>query len=140
MITSQDSRPRNIAIGFVVVAVLTWWHLTGALPLLASAMLPSASDGKTQSVYSFVSLLLADGLYGVGVLATLAVSGIWSMVVSLFSKLLGYAKQPTANEPTRVDKLVESIERELNQLDERVSSLEQKPKAVPRTRTRKGAA
>jgi hypothetical protein len=140
LITTQDLRPRNIAVGFVVVLVLSWWQFTGSLPLIASTMLPSESDEKVSSVYSFVSLLLADGLYAVGVLATLAASGIWSLVVSLLGKLLGYAKRPAETEPTRVDTLVESIERELNSLDSRISALEHTPKAVPRPRTRKGTA
>ncbi len=154
MITTDDKRPRNIAIGLAVVAVITWWQVTGSLPLLASTLFDSPDSEKLSSVQSFVIELASDGLYLVGVFVTSVFSGIWSLGVSLIGKLVESSKKPA--EPTaqswqesldaQTQKIFQAVETPLNELDARVEALEfkvnqeveaPKPVRVARKRTPK---
>lgn len=123
-ITTDEHRARNIAIGFVVIVILTWWQITGSLPLLASSMIPD--HGKVSSVQSFIFELLTDGLYLVGTFTTAILSGIWSLGVSLLQMLISKTKEPKS-EPAAVqsnDQIFLEIEKHLNQFDERIEKLE----------------
>ena len=130
-ITTDDRRPRNIAIGIAVVAVITWWQVTGSLPLLAATLFESP-DSKVSSVQSFVIELASDGLYLIGVFVTSVFSGIWSLGVSLIGRLVESSKKPA--EPTaqswqesldaQTQKIFQAVEGPLNELDARVEALE----------------
>jgi hypothetical protein len=155
MITTDDKRPRNIAIGIAVVAVITWWQVTGSLPLLASTLFESPdSSGKLSSVQSFLIELASDGLYLIGVFVTSVFSGIWSLGVSLIGRLVESSKKPA--EPTaqswqesldaQTQKIFQAVETPLNEIDARVEALEfkvnqeveaPKPVRVARKRTPK---
>ena len=131
MITTDDRRPRNIAIGIAVVAVITWWQVTGSLPLLASTLFETP-DSKVSSVQSFVIELASDGLYLIGVFVTSVFSGIWSLGVSLIGRLVESSNKPA--EPTaqswqesldaQTQKIFQAVEEPLNELDARIEALE----------------
>lgn len=146
----NDNRPRNIAIGFVVVAVLTYWHFTGSLPLLATSMVPQPEDAKLQSTWSFGVELLGDLFYFVGVAATSFASGIWTMVLGLIRLLVSKStSHQQANAVTPPDQTVtrdlldqrtrqvfKTIEKPLNELSEQLKTVQEqleilsKPKDV----------
>lgn len=92
----NDNRARNIAIGFVVVAVLTYWHFTGSLPLLATSMVPQPVDDRLRSTWSFGVELLGDLFYFVGVATTGFVSGIWSLLIGLIRLLVNKSSDKVA--------------------------------------------
>jgi hypothetical protein len=130
-ITTDEHRARNIAIGFAVIIVLTWWQITGSLPLLASSVIQDPQDGKVSSVQSFAIELLTDGLYMIGAFATAIFSGIWSLGVSLLKMLV--SKTQAANQTdadaqklidARTEEIFKVVEEHLNQLDERIEKLE----------------
>lgn len=142
IITSNENRARNIAIGFAVIVVLTWWQITGSLPLLASSVIPDNPDGKVSSVQSFVFELMADGLYLVGAFATAIVSGIWSLGVSLLGMLVSKSQTEKQAIPVadykivldeRTDQILKTVENYLNKFDERIEEIETllKPVSIP---------
>lgn len=137
IVTTEEHRARNIAIGFVVIVVLTWWQITGSLPLLASSIIPESSDGKVSSVQSFFFELLADGLYMVGAFATAIVSGVWSLGVSLLKMLVAKTQTPKKTSTDviddRTEQIFKTIEDHLNQFDERIEKLESGP-VIPKRR------
>jgi hypothetical protein len=145
-ITTDEHRARNIAIGFAVIVLLTWWQITGSLPLLASSVVPDNPDGKVSSVQSFAIELFTDGLYMVGAFATAIVSGIWSLGVSLLKMLI--AKTQSANQTPDIQKLIDDrtdqifkvVEEHLNQLDERIEKLESIPSPVVAAPKRRASA
>jgi hypothetical protein len=135
-ITTNEHRARNIAIGFAVLIVLTWWQITGSLPLLAESFIPEPQDGRVSSIQSFFTELAADGLYLVGSFAVAIFSGIWSLVVSLIKMLLGTAQSSQPADVTklldeRTDAIFKTVEEQLNKLDERIEKLEMVPQTLP---------
>ena len=134
----DSHRPRNIAIGAIVVIVLTYWHFTGSLPLLASAMVPEPANDSLRSTWSFGVELLGDLLYFVGVAATGVFSGLWSLIVALIRFLLNrsetVATSPLAVEQAitqdqldkRTKQVFRAIEPTLNALSEQVDQLAKK--------------
>lgn len=139
-IVTNENRARNIAIGFAVITILTWWQVTGSLPLLAASMLPDNSDGKVSSVQAFLFELIVDGLYLVGAFATAIISGIWSLGVSAIQMLI--AKTQTTKQipesdfekslDSRTDQILQAIEKHLNDFDERIEKLEMVPDVLPK--------
>lgn len=83
--TTEPNRARNIAIGAVIVGILTYWQFTGSLPLLATSVIPEPSEesGQLRSVVTYGTEILADLLYFVGVAATAIGSGIWGLAIQL---------------------------------------------------------
>lgn len=131
IITTNENRARNIAIGFAVIVALTWWQITGSLPFLASSMMPEPPDGRVSSMQSFVMELFTDGLYLVGTFSVAIVSGIWSLGVSLLQMLINKSqseKKSTSVEKlldNRTEKIFEAIEMHLNELDKRIKQIEE---------------
>jgi hypothetical protein len=127
-----EHRATKIAIGFTVLAVLTWWQFTGSLPFLASAILPDPPDGKTSSVQSFVLELFADGLYFVGAFAVTFASGIWSFVIGLIQMaMIKLQSNKQSNDiekmlDERTERIFRMVEVHLNNHDERIEKLESK--------------
>lgn len=132
-VSNKDSRPRNIAIGLLIVFVLTYWHFTGSLPLLAEAVLPQPENGKLSSAWSFGVELLGDALYFVGVAATGFASGIWSLLLGLINLVVGKVNAtPTVDAESvtrelldkRTKQVFAAIEKPLNDLSEQVKLLQ----------------
>lgn len=151
VVVNNDHRARNIAIGFVVVAVLTYWHFTGSLPLLATSMVPQPADEKLRSTWSFGVELLGDLFYFVGVAATGFASGIWTLVLGLIRLLVAKSTgqpstqaTPTVTDQTvtrdlldqRTKQVFKAIEKPLNDLSEQLKTMQEqleilsKPKDV----------
>ncbi len=125
-----EHRATKIAIGFTVLAVLTWWQFTGSLPFLASAILPNPPDGKTSSVQSFVLELFADGLYFIGAFAVTFASGIWSFAIGLIQMAMMKLQSTKQNNniekmlDERTERIFRMVEVHLNNPDERIEKLE----------------
>ncbi|MFO0940076.1 MAG: hypothetical protein U0930_04850 [Pirellulales bacterium] len=92
----KDNRATNIAIGTVVIAILTWWLITGTVSRAVSIPLES-DDNRLSSVGSFGVEILADLAYLVGVVTTSMLSGLWTLLRALFSKLIELANKPNSN-------------------------------------------
>jgi len=131
IIVNSDNRPRNIAIGCLVVSILTYWQFTGSLPLLAESMVPIPSDGKVSSAWSFGVELLGDALYFVGIAATGFASGIWSLVLGLINLVVGKVNaKPSKSEAVtrelldhRTEQVFSAIEKPLNDLSATIDQL-----------------
>lgn len=133
--TNNNQRAQSILIGMVVVALLTYWHFTGSLPLLASSIVPEPEDSKLGSVWSFGVELLADFFYFVGVAVAAFSSGLWSLVIGLIRVLVSKSNvQSVAPDQAvtrdlldkRTKQVFAAIETPLNDLSQQVKQLEEK--------------
>jgi hypothetical protein len=140
VVVNNDNRARNIAIGFLVVSVLTYWHFTGSLPLLATSIVPQPEDAKLQSTWSFGVELLGDLFYFVGVAATGFASGIWTMIIGLIRLLVAKSNSQPAAQVTpmvteqtvtrelldkRTKQVFSAIEKPLNELSEQLKTVQE---------------
>lgn len=142
----NDNRATKIAIGTVVIAILTWWLITGTVSRAVSIPFEQG-DNRLSSVGSFGIELLADVAYLVGVITTSVLSGLWTLLKALVGKLINTSTATTTEPPVDLQTLKAGllqvrnpIREELAKIQERLAALESakpeatKPKAATKTR------
>lgn len=137
----QDNRAVKIAIGAVVVAVLTWWLVTGTFSRACSMPFESG-DLQLSSSGSFGVELLADMLYVIGVAVTAALTGLGKLALNLIGRLTGVVNQPA--ESVNIEMLKSGLRQirdplrdEIAKLHDRIAALEKPSAPKPRARTKR---
>jgi len=154
-INIRDNRGIATLAGFVIVIILTrlWW--TGLLTDMFQAAYSPSGEGMTSATYMIVAFI-ANLIYGIGTVFVLIWSGIWWMILDVVQAIRQYAAERAAKQQVEdgiateemydaagqnpmieiletIESNMQTIADKIDEIDARVTMVEEQPKPAPRT-------